>query len=43
VEFPNDSSISDLLEWFRVEVAAMPIAFAECNKNTTCYALIGIF
>jgi hypothetical protein len=43
VEFPVDSSISDLLEWFRVEVAAMPTAFTECNENITCYMLIGIF
>jgi hypothetical protein len=26
-----------------VEVTAMPTAFAECNKNITCYTLIGIF
>jgi ElaB/YqjD/DUF883 family membrane-anchored ribosome-binding protein len=43
VEFPYDAFVSDLLKWFQVEVAAMPIAFAECNDNITCYALIGIF
>jgi hypothetical protein len=43
VEFPTDYSISDLLEWFLVEVAVMPTALTECNENTTCYALIGIF
>jgi hypothetical protein len=43
VEFLADASISELLEWFRAEVAAMPTAFTECNKNITCYMLIGIF
>jgi hypothetical protein len=41
-EFPTDASMSDFLGWFRVEIAAMPTAFAECNENITCYALIGI-
>jgi hypothetical protein len=26
-----------------MEVLALPIAFAECNENITCYALIGVF
>jgi hypothetical protein len=43
VEFPTDYSISNLLEWFLVEVAVMPTALTECNENTTCYTLIGIF
>jgi hypothetical protein len=43
VEFPIDASISNLLEWFRAEVEAMPTAFVECNENITCYMLIGIF
>jgi hypothetical protein len=42
-EFPTDASLSSFLDWFHVEVAAFPAAFAECNKNITCYALIGIF
>jgi hypothetical protein len=42
-EFPTDASLSDFLEWFRAEVAAMLTAFAECNENITCYALIGVF
>jgi hypothetical protein len=42
-EFPTDASLSDFFEWFRTEVTAMPTAFAECNKNITCYALIGVF
>jgi chromosome segregation ATPase len=40
-EFPADASMSDFLGWFRVEIAAMPTAFTECNENITCYALIG--
>jgi hypothetical protein len=43
VEFPADASVSDLLEQFWVEVAAMPTTFAKCNENITCYMLIGIF
>jgi hypothetical protein len=42
VEFPTDTSVSDFLGWFRAEIAAMPTAFAKCNKNITCYTLIGI-
>jgi hypothetical protein len=40
---PAGASLSDFLEWFRVEVAVMATAFAECNENITCYSLIGIF
>jgi hypothetical protein len=43
VEFPTGASLSDFLEWFQTEVVAMPSAFAECNENITCYALIGLF
>jgi hypothetical protein len=43
VEFPADASVSNLLEQFWVEVAAMPTTFAKCNENITCYMLIGIF
>jgi hypothetical protein len=42
-EFPTSASLSDFFEWFRTVVAAMPTAFAECNENITCYALVGIF
>jgi hypothetical protein len=42
-EYPTGASLSDFLKWFRAEVAAMPTAFAECNENITCYALIGVF
>jgi hypothetical protein len=42
VEFPTGASLSDFLEWFRVEVAAMATAFVECNENITCYGLIGV-
>jgi hypothetical protein len=41
-EFPTDNFVSDFLGWFWAEIAAMPAAFAECNENITCYALIGI-
>jgi hypothetical protein len=41
--FPTDASLSNFFEWFRREVTSMPTAFAECNENTTCYALVGIF
>jgi hypothetical protein len=42
-EFPTSASLSNFLEWFQAEVAAMPTAFAESNENITCYALVGIF
>jgi hypothetical protein len=40
---PTTASISNLLEWFQVEATTMPTTFTQCNKNITCYALIGIF
>jgi hypothetical protein len=43
MDFPINASISDLLEWFQTKVQSMPTAFAECNKNITCYMLIGAF
>jgi hypothetical protein len=43
VEFPTDAFISNLLEWFMAEVAAMPTTFVECNENITCYVLVDIF
>jgi hypothetical protein len=42
-EFPTSASLSDFVEWFRAKLVAMPTAFAGCNENITCYALIGIF
>jgi hypothetical protein len=42
-EFPNGASLSDFLEWFQAEDAAMPTAFPESNDNITCFALVGIF
>jgi hypothetical protein len=41
-EFPTNASVFDFLGWFQAEIAAMPTAFVECNKNITCYALIGV-
>jgi hypothetical protein len=32
-----------MLEWFCTEVQALPTAFAECNENITCFALVGVF
>jgi hypothetical protein len=42
-EFPFDASLSDFFKWFQMEIKSMPTTFMECNKNITCYALIGIF
>jgi hypothetical protein len=28
---------------FRKRSKSMPTAFTECNKNITCYTLIGVF
>jgi hypothetical protein len=42
-EFPSDASLSDFFKWFQMEIKSMPTTFVECNKNITCYALIGIF
>jgi hypothetical protein len=42
-EFPSDASLSDFFQWFRTEVMSMPTTFVECNKNITCYALVGVF
>jgi hypothetical protein len=43
VEFPTNPSVPDLLEWFQMEVAAMPTAFADYNKNINCFMPIHIF
>jgi hypothetical protein len=43
-DFPaTDVIVSNLLDWFRMEVWALPTSFVECNKNITCFALVGIF
>jgi hypothetical protein len=42
--FPaTNTTVCTLLDRFRMEVRALPTAFAECNKNITCFALIDIF
>jgi hypothetical protein len=38
-----NTTANNFLEWFRMEVQALPTAFAECNENITCYTLIGVF
>jgi hypothetical protein len=44
MDFPTtNATVSDMLEWFRTEVQALPTAFAECNENITCFALVGSF
>jgi hypothetical protein len=44
MDFPTTNAIvSDMQEWFRTEVQSLPTAFAECNENITCFALIGVF
>jgi hypothetical protein len=32
-----------MLDWFRTEVQVLPTAFTECNKNITCFVLVGVF
>jgi hypothetical protein len=39
----TNATVSDMLEWFRMVVQSLPIAFAECNKNITCFAQNGVF
>jgi hypothetical protein len=42
-EFPAaNATIGSMPYWFRIEVQAMPTAFAECNQNITCYVMAGI-
>jgi hypothetical protein len=44
MDFPSANTIvNDFLEWFQMEVQALPTVFAECNENITCYALIDVF
>jgi hypothetical protein len=43
MNFPSaNTTVTDFLEWFWMEVQALPIAFSECNENMTCFALIGV-
>jgi hypothetical protein len=42
-EFPATSAtVGDMLDWFRMEVQALSIAFTKSNQNITCYAVAGI-
>jgi hypothetical protein len=31
-----------MLDWFRMEVQALPTTFTESNEDVTCYAVAGI-
>jgi hypothetical protein len=43
-DFPDtDTTVSNLLDWFQMEVRALPTYFAECNKTITCFTLVGVF
>jgi hypothetical protein len=43
-DFPaTNAPVSNLLDWFRTEVRVLPTTFAECKKNITCFALVGVF
>jgi hypothetical protein len=42
-EFPTGASMFEFFRWFQKEIKSMPTAFAECNENITCYALVGVF
>jgi hypothetical protein len=42
-EFPaTGATVGDMLDWFRMEVQALPAAFTESNQNITCYVVSGI-
>jgi hypothetical protein len=44
MDFPTtNATVADLLDWFRMEVQALPTALTECNENVTCFALVGVF
>jgi hypothetical protein len=39
LDFPTgNATVSDMLEWLRTEVQALPTSFAECNGNITCFS-----
>jgi hypothetical protein len=42
-EFPTGASMFDFFRWFQKEIKSMHTAFAECNKNITCYTLVSVF
>jgi hypothetical protein len=43
LEFPNmGRTIGGILDWFKLEVQALPNTFAEANQNITYYAGAGI-
>jgi hypothetical protein len=43
MDFPSaNTTVTDFLESFQMEVQALPIFFSECNDNITCCALIGV-
>jgi hypothetical protein len=43
-DFPaTDATVSNQLDWFQKEVQALPTTFVECNKNITCFMLVGVF
>jgi hypothetical protein len=44
MNFPSaNTTVTEFLECFQMEVQAVSIAFSECNENITNYALIGVF
>jgi hypothetical protein len=44
MDFPSaNTTVTDFLEWFGMEVQALPITFSYCNENITCFTLIGVF
>jgi hypothetical protein len=43
MDFPAiNTTVSTLLDWFWMEVRALPTTFAECNENITCFVLVGV-
>jgi hypothetical protein len=43
MDFPSaNTTVTDFLESFQMEVQALPIFFSKCNDNITCCALIGV-
>jgi hypothetical protein len=42
--FPTtNATVSTMLNWFWMELQALPAAFVECNENITCFTLVGVF
>jgi hypothetical protein len=43
LDFPaTNATIYDMLEWFRMEVQALPTSFIESNENITCFVVAGV-